>query len=146
LILEFEGRSRLLVWVQPIEPGAHFSDALLEGRERHLCRRSEGRLNYAYAVLQAQLQIQAVSQGYHPTIGIMHFQRPSSQAFISDLMEPERPKIDQSVIELLKAGVLHAADFTIRRDGVVRLDPQLARRVAGLVNTRSVARTLSLDA
>jgi CRISP-associated protein Cas1 len=52
-------------------------------------------LNYAYAVLQAQLQIHAISYGYDPTIGIMHFQRTGSPAFIFDLMEPERPRIDR---------------------------------------------------
>jgi CRISPR-associated protein Cas1 len=92
-------------------------------------------LNYAYAVLQSQLQIQAISDGYDPTVGIMHFQRPGSPAFIFDLMEPERPKIDRAIIEFLKAEKLHAADFTIRRDGVVRLNLQMARRVAGLIAT-----------
>jgi hypothetical protein len=48
-------------------------------------------------------------------------------------MEPERPKIDRLIIEFLKVEKLHPADFTIRRDGVVRLNPQLARRVAGLI-------------
>jgi len=92
-------------------------------------------LNYAYAILQAQLQIQAISDGYDPTLGIMHFRNPGSPAFIFDLMEPERPKIDRATIEFLKTERSHPADFTIRRDGVVRLNPQLARRVAGLVTT-----------
>jgi CRISP-associated protein Cas1 len=89
-------------------------------------------LNYAYAILQSQLQIQAVSEGYDPTLGIMHFQRPGSPAFIFDLMEPERPKIDRTIIEFLKAEKLHPIDFTTRRDGVVRLNPGLARRIAAL--------------
>jgi CRISPR-associated protein Cas1 len=93
-------------------------------------------LNYTYAILQSQLQIRAVSEGYDPTLGIMHFQRPGSPAFIFDLMEPERPKVDRAIIEFLKSEKLHSADFTIRRDGVVRLNPQLARRVAGLINYR----------
>jgi CRISP-associated protein Cas1 len=90
-------------------------------------------LNYAYAILQSQLQIQALSEGYDPTIGIMHLQRHGSPAFIFDLMEPERPKIDRAIIDFLKKEKLHPADFSIRRDGVVRLTPQLASRVASLV-------------
>ena len=58
-------------------------------------------------------------------------QRDGAPAFIFDLMEPERPKIDRAIIEFFKADKLHPADFTIRRDGVVRLNPQLARRVTG---------------
>jgi hypothetical protein len=53
---------------------------------------------------------------------------------VFDTLEPERPKIDRAIIEFVKAEKLHSADFAIRRDGVVRLNPQLARRmsVAGL--------------
>jgi CRISPR/Cas system-associated endonuclease Cas1 len=29
-------------------------------------------LNYAYTVLQGEIQIEAVAEGYDPTIGIMH--------------------------------------------------------------------------
>ena len=92
-------------------------------------------LNYAYAILQSQLQIQAISDGSDPMIGIMHIQRPGSLAFVFDLMEPERPKIDRAIIEFLKAEKMHSVDFAIRRDGVVRLCPHLARRIAGLVAT-----------
>ena len=47
-------------------------------------------------------------------------------------MEPERPKVDCVVLDFVKATVFEPADFTIRSDGVVRLNPQLARHVAGL--------------
>ncbi len=49
-----------------------------------------------------------------------------------DMMEPERLKVDAAVLTFLKSEALHPADFTIREDGVVRLNPELARRVAGL--------------
>ncbi len=107
-------------------------------------------LNYAYAILQSRLQIHAISDGYDPTIGIMHFRGLGSPAFVFDLMEPERPKIDRSIIEFLKAEKLHPADFTIRRDGGVRLNPQLARRVAGtrcdFVRICPLLRNVGLDA
>jgi CRISP-associated protein Cas1 len=90
-------------------------------------------LNYAYAILQSQLQIRAISDGYDPRIGIMHFQRLRSPAFVFDLMEPERPKIDRAIVEFIKPEKLHPTDFTISRHGVVRLNPQLARMVVGLV-------------
>ena len=48
-------------------------------------------LNYAYAVLQSQMQINAVAGGYDPIIGIMHEGRDGSSPFIFDLMEPKRP-------------------------------------------------------
>src|ERR1700730_9938089 len=74
-------------------------------------------LNYAYAVLQSQIQIDTIAEGYDPTMGIMHEARDGSSAFIFDLMEPERPAIDRKVLEFVKGHVFDPADFTIRSDG-----------------------------
>ena len=52
------------------------------------------------------------------------------QPFVFDWMEPERPKVDRAVMGFLKLEALHCADFTIRNDGMVRLNPELATRVA----------------
>jgi CRISP-associated protein Cas1 len=87
-------------------------------------------LNYAYTVLESELRIKAISDGYDPTIGIMHEGRDGSSKFVFDLMEPQRPKVDRAVLDFVKATVFDPADFTIRGDGVVRLNPQLARAVA----------------
>ncbi len=89
-------------------------------------------LNYAYGVCQSQVQIRLVSEGYDPMLGIMHYDRDGAPAFVFDMMEPERPKVDRAVLAFLRSEALHPADFTIREDGVVRLNPELARRVAGL--------------
>ena len=69
--------------------------------------------------------------GYDPMLGIMHYERDGSPAFVFDLI-PERPKVDQAVLAFLKSEALHPADFPIRQDGVVRLNPELARTVARL--------------
>jgi CRISPR-associated protein Cas1 len=86
-------------------------------------------LNYAYAVLESGLRIKAIADGYDPTIGLMHEGRDGSSKFVFDLMEPKRPKVDRAVLEFIKASIFNPADFTIRSDGVVRLNPQLARAV-----------------
>jgi CRISP-associated protein Cas1 len=52
-------------------------------------------LNYAYAVLQSQVQIKAVADGYDPMLGIMHHERDGSPAFVFDMMEPERAEDGQ---------------------------------------------------
>ena len=49
-------------------------------------------LNYAYAILQSEVQIKTVTDGYDPMLGIMHYERDGSPAFVFDMMEPERPK------------------------------------------------------
>ena len=68
-------------------------------------------------------------------LGIMHYARDGSPAFVFDLMEPERPKVDKAVLAFLRTEALHPADFTIRADGVVRLNPELARHVARSIHS-----------
>jgi len=58
--------------------------------------------------------------------------RDGAPAFVFDLMEPERPKVDRAVLAFMNSEPLHPADFTIRADGVVGLNPELARTVVGL--------------
>jgi CRISPR-associated protein Cas1 len=90
-------------------------------------------LNYGYAILESQVRIQSVADGYDPTLGIMHECREGSSAFVFDKMEPERPKIDRSILEFVKSHTFQAADFVIRLDGVCRLNPEMAKCVAGVV-------------
>jgi CRISPR-associated protein Cas1 len=59
----------------------------------------------------------------------MHETREGSSAFVFDMMEPERPKVDRAVLDFIKANALRSADFTIRLDGVCRLNPEMARRI-----------------
>ena len=82
------------------------------------------------------MQIRLVAEGYDPMLGIKHYERDSSPAFVFDMMEPERPKVDRTVLAFLKSEALHPADFTIREDGIVRLNPELARRVSGPTSAR----------
>ena len=67
-----------------------------------------------------------------PILGIMRYDWDGAPAFVFDMMEPERPKVDRAVLPFLKSEALHPADFTIREDGVVRLNPELARRVVAI--------------
>ena len=71
-------------------------------------------LNYAYAALESEIRIKAISEGYDPTIGIMHEGSDGSSKFIFDLMEPERPKVDRAVLDFVKGHVFDPADFVIR--------------------------------
>jgi CRISP-associated protein Cas1 len=75
-------------------------------------------------------------EGYDPMLGIMYYERDGVPALVFDLMEPGRPKVDRAVLGFLKLEKLHPADFTMREDGVVRINPELARRVAKLAADR----------
>ncbi len=90
-------------------------------------------LNYAYAVKAARLQVQAVADGFDPYAGIMHHSRPDFPAYVYDLIEPERPKVDGAILAFAQSRTFSGADFILRKDGVCRLAPQLARAVAAIV-------------
>ncbi len=89
-------------------------------------------LNYGYAVRLAKVQLQAITDGYDPTIGILHHARPGKPAFALDLIEPERPRVDAAILALIQSRAFSGADFILRSDGVCRLSPQLARAIASL--------------
>jgi CRISP-associated protein Cas1 len=91
-------------------------------------------LNYAYAVKLAKLQIEAIADGYDPTIGIMHNSKRGSPAWVLDMIELERSAVDAVILQFVRDHVFCAADFILRKDGCCRLSPQLARVVAGLVS------------
>jgi CRISPR-associated protein Cas1 len=96
-------------------------------------------LNYAYAVLIAQTQIRLIVEGYDPTIGIMHEKRALrgiNPGFALDHMEPMRPVVDRAVLHLIDSVTFTGADFSIQHDGVCRMNPELARRVAQLALER----------
>ena len=98
-------------------------------------------LNYAYGVLLAQVQLQAIADGYDPMLGVVHTRSRSSYGpprpgFALDLMEPHRPVVDRVVLGLVRDEVFSGADFLLQSDGVVRLGPELARRVASTLSAQ----------
>ena len=53
-----------------------------------------------------------------------------------DHMEPMRPVVDRAVLQLIDTATFTGADFSIQHDGVCRMNPELARRVAQLALER----------
>lgn len=90
-------------------------------------------LNYAYAVKLAKLKLQAIADGYDPTIGIMHNSKRGSPAWALDMIELERASVDARILQLVADQKFSAADFILKKNGGCRLSPQLARMVALLV-------------
>ena len=110
------------------------------GRARHISNRHakhpvNAMLNYAYGILNSQAHIEAVAQGYDPRRGVMHHDRDDSEAFawVFDLIEPQRAKVDAAVLKLVLEQPLTGSDFRTSADGTCRLLPQLARLIAATV-------------
>jgi CRISPR/Cas system-associated endonuclease Cas1 len=72
-----------------------------------------------------------VAAGYDLTIGLIHSGREGRgrHDFVLDLMEPLRPFVDRRVLAFVRAQTFHPADFTIRSDGVCRLNPEMATNI-----------------
>ena len=105
-------------------------------------------LNYAYRVKESELLVRCLAEGFDPRIGILHEPRPDRNSFLCDLIELERAAVDRKVFEFLRNTTFEVSDFTLGFDGVVRLNPQMARYVAGLVSRadgRDIASILQLD-
>lgn len=101
-----------------------------KGKNRDASHPINAMLNYAYAVLEGQVRLDVLAHGYDPRGGFLHSGYRQSDALALDLMEPLRPKMDQAILGFAQATVFSSADFVLRSDGVVRLGPQLARRIA----------------
>lgn len=90
-------------------------------------------LNYAYRVAESELLIQAISEGFDPTIGILHELKTNRNSFLHDVIELERAEIDFQIFSFVRSHVFAPDDFVITQSGAVRLNPQLARYLANLI-------------
>jgi CRISPR-associated endonuclease Cas1 len=104
------------------------------GRSRHASHPVNAILNYAYAILESHVRTEITTLGYDPTIGYLHMHQKDRAALVFDLMEPLRPVVDRAIVEFIQSKVFQPTDFTIRNDGVCRLNPEMARHVASLIS------------
>ncbi|TGP49174.1 CRISPR-associated endonuclease Cas1 [bacterium M00.F.Ca.ET.230.01.1.1] len=105
-------------------------------------------LNYAYRVKESDLLVRCLAEGFDPRIGILHEIKEGRNSFLCDLIELERAGVDLKVFEFVRTTAFEVSDFVVGPDGVVRLNPQMARYIAGLISkgaVRDVADILQLD-
>ena len=99
-------------------------------------------LNYAYAVLEGQIRIELIKAGFDVTIGFLHNMRPERPSLVLDLLEPARTVADRAILKFGREQTFSPSDFTLNAEGMVRLHPQLARRVVNLVDVAEEIRPL----
>jgi len=87
-------------------------------------------INYCYTLLEVETRIACAAYGLDPDFGILHVDDRLRESFVYDLLEPVRAVVDVLVIEFVRAKGLRPYMFHELRDGVVRLDPDLARSLA----------------
>ena len=101
---------------------------------RHARHPVNAMLNYAYALMNAQVRAELAADGYDPRLGIMHETRSDALAYVLDMIELRRPLVDRAVLRFVFRNVFSGADFAVRDDGVCRLSPQLARQLCSVVS------------
>ncbi len=62
-------------------------------------------LNYGYAILRAIIARSLVGSGLLPTLGIHHHNRYNAYCLADDIMEPYRPYVDKTVIDVFRQGI-----------------------------------------
>jgi CRISPR-associated endonuclease Cas1 len=112
-------------------------------RNRHASHPVNAMLNYAYGILRNHVHRRIIAVGLDPSIGYLHGNYGNKAALVYDLMEPIRPIADRAVLEFVQRHVFDPADFTLTKEGVCRLNPQLAQSVVRFVAANSrVAETV----
>ncbi len=87
-------------------------------------------LNYIYGMLEIRMRIEVIAEGYDPGIGILHNSyKYDRHSLVFDRMEPLRPVVDRTLLKLIQKEKFSGADFELQSNGVVRLNPELARRL-----------------
>ena len=61
-------------------------------------------LNYGYAIVRAIIARALVSSGLLPTLGIHHHNRYNAYCLADDIMEPYRPYVDKTVLDICRRG------------------------------------------
>lgn len=80
-----------------------FKDYLLHFTRERFGNHPNPLLNYGYAILRAAVARGLVGSGLFPVIGIHHHNRYNAYCLADDIMEPYRPFVDLTVLEIIRA-------------------------------------------
>jgi len=104
--------------------------SLLTSAPRLAVNPANAMLNYLYALLEAEARIACLTVGLSPTLGVVHADLRSRDAFCLDLMEAVRSSVDAYALSLLRSRVFRADDFYETRRGGCRILPPLTHALA----------------
>ncbi len=93
-------------------------------------------LNYCYTLLEVEGRVACAATGLDPDLGLLHVDDRLRESFIYDLIEPLRAVVDVIAFEFVNKRGLRPFMFHELRDGIVRLDPDLAKPLAQHVMPR----------
>ncbi len=86
-------------------------------------------LNFAYALLKAQVLQSILIHGLDETVGFLHVPREGGQPLVYDLCEPFRSLVDMSVLDIFGRLEFKKGDFIQDKSGECQLNEGLRRYV-----------------
>jgi CRISPR-associated endonuclease Cas1 len=79
-------------------------------------------LNYAFALLEAEVLVACHEAGLDPYLSILHTDQETRQSLLYDIMEPVRPVAERLVLSFLLSHAFKEGEVYPQRDGRCRLD------------------------
>lgn len=101
-------------------------------------------LNYSYTLLEVEMRIACAGVGLDPDLGLLHVDDRLRESAVFDLLEPLRSEVDVMTFQFIKRHSLRPHMFIELRDGIVRLDPDLARDIAHYLMPRLRSKALQV--
>lgn len=98
-----------------------------DGSGRHATNPYHAALNFAYALLEAQVMQSIAISCLEPTVGFLHAYQEGRNSLAFDLMEPFRAVVDSMVLEMFQKTKFSKGDFIQTETGEVRMSDELRR-------------------
>ncbi len=87
-------------------------------------------LNYGYALGEAEARRACAALGLDPALGVLHQDKPNRDSLALDLLEPLRPIIERTVLDLITRRRFGPVDFIETPDGRCRLTETVTHPLA----------------
>jgi CRISP-associated protein Cas1 len=108
----------------------HYRVSPFSGGPAHAMHPVNAILNYAYAVVAAQLTRTLHANGFDSAAGFLHGDAEGRYSLTYDVLELLRADIDASILPWVASHTWKRPDFPVTPEGIVRLQPTLAAVVA----------------
>ncbi len=100
-----------------------------ERNPRHALSPFHAVLNFAYALLKAQILQSILIHGLDETVGYLHVPREEGQPLVYDIMEGFRSYVDAEVLDIFSKTVFERGDFIQTSTGECQLNEGLRRYI-----------------
>lgn len=87
-------------------------------------------LNYGYALGESEARRACAALGLDPALGVLHQDKPNRDSLALDLLEPLRPIIERTVLDLITRRRFGPVDFIETPDGRCRLTETVTHPLA----------------